>query len=124
MPPLRRPRRAPKPDRRRALELLASCRDDCMEAIMLAHGITVEMLVGLIEAGLASASAERVRAGNKAIEVARVRITEAGRRTRKDYLILKRASERARLPDRVRQVMATGVKRVTVGTGRGRDRLA
>jgi hypothetical protein len=75
-----RPRRRPKPDRRRALELLASCRDGCTEAIMLAHGITVEMLVGLIEAGLASASAERVRAGNKAIELARVRITEAGRR--------------------------------------------
>jgi len=78
-PPMPRPRR-PKPDRRRALELLASCRDGCTEAIMLAHGITVEMLVGLIEAGLASASAERVRAGNKAIELARVRITEAGRR--------------------------------------------
>jgi hypothetical protein len=79
-PPMPRPRRRPKPDRRRALELLASCRDGCTEAIMLAHGITVEMLVGLIEAGLASASAERVRAGNKAIELARVRITEAGRR--------------------------------------------
>ena len=56
-PPMPRPRR-PKPDRRRALELLASCRDGCTEAIMLAHGITVEMLV----------------------ELARVRITEAGRR--------------------------------------------
>jgi hypothetical protein len=40
------------PDRRRALELLASCRGGCTEAIMLAHGFT--------------------------IEVARVRITEAG----------------------------------------------
>jgi hypothetical protein len=31
-------RRRPKPDRRRALELLASCRDGCTEAIMVAHG--------------------------------------------------------------------------------------
>jgi hypothetical protein len=36
-----RPRRRPKPDRRRALELLASCRDGCTEAMMLAHGFTV-----------------------------------------------------------------------------------
>jgi hypothetical protein len=28
-----RPRRRPKPDRRRALELLASCRDGCTEAV-------------------------------------------------------------------------------------------
>jgi hypothetical protein len=27
----RRPKRPPKPDRRRALELLASCRDGCTE---------------------------------------------------------------------------------------------
>jgi hypothetical protein len=27
---------------RRALELLASCRDSCTEALMLAHGFTVE----------------------------------------------------------------------------------
>jgi hypothetical protein len=31
-----------KPDRRGALELLASCRDGCTKAIMLAHGFTVE----------------------------------------------------------------------------------
>jgi hypothetical protein len=47
---------------------------------LFAYGITVEMLVGLIQAGLASATAECMVAGNKAIEVARVRITEAGRR--------------------------------------------
>jgi hypothetical protein len=38
--------------------------------------INVEMLVGLIHAGLATATAERVVAGGKSIEVARVRITE------------------------------------------------
>jgi len=33
-------RRRLKPDRRRALELLASCRDGCTEALMLAHGFS------------------------------------------------------------------------------------
>ena len=47
---------------------------------MLAHGFTVPQMVGLIRAGLASATPERVRAGSKTIEIARVRITEAGRR--------------------------------------------
>jgi hypothetical protein len=35
----------PPATRRRALELLASCRDGCTEAIMLARGFTVDMLV-------------------------------------------------------------------------------
>jgi hypothetical protein len=74
------PRRLPKPDRRRALELLASCRDGCTEAVLLAHGFTVAQLVDLVRAGLASATPERMVAGSKAIEIARVRITEAGRR--------------------------------------------
>ena len=36
---------APKPDRRRALRLLASCRNGCIEAIMIARGFTVEQMV-------------------------------------------------------------------------------
>jgi hypothetical protein len=77
-----KPRRRahPKPDRRRALELLAASPDGCTEALLLAHGTTVEQMVALIRAGLASASAERVVGGGRTIEVARVRITEAGRR--------------------------------------------
>jgi hypothetical protein len=55
MPP---PRRRPKPDRRRALELLASCRDGCVEAIKLAHGFAVEQIVDLCIAGLATATPE------------------------------------------------------------------
>ena len=65
-------RRLPKPNRRRMLELLAGSPTGCTEALLFAYGITVEMLVGLIEAGLATASAERMVAGSKAIEVARV----------------------------------------------------
>jgi hypothetical protein len=72
-------RRHPKPDRRRALELLASCRDGCTEAIMIAHGFSIDMTVELINAGLATAQAEHMVAGGKRIEVARVRIIEVGR---------------------------------------------
>jgi hypothetical protein len=46
----------------------------------VAHGITVDVLVGLVRAGLATAHAERVKAGGQTVEVARVRITDAGRR--------------------------------------------
>jgi hypothetical protein len=60
-----RARRLPKPDRRRALELLAATRDGCTEAIMLAHGFTPEMMVEMIRDGLATASVERVVAGGK-----------------------------------------------------------
>jgi hypothetical protein len=59
--------------------LLASCRDGCTEAILLAHGFTIPQMVELVRTGLATASAERVVAGGRTIEVARVRITEAGR---------------------------------------------
>jgi hypothetical protein len=72
-------RRRPEPDRRRALQLLASCRDGCTEAIMLAHGFSVEQMVELVRAGLASVAAQRVVAGQDVMEIARVRITEAGR---------------------------------------------
>jgi hypothetical protein len=83
-PPYQMPRplrRRPKPDHRRALELLASSRDGCTEAIMLADGFTIPLMVELVRAALATATAERVVAGKRTIELARVRITEAGRRT-------------------------------------------
>jgi hypothetical protein len=73
------PRRRPKPDRRLALELLATSPDGCTDALMFANGFTAELLVELVQAGVASAHAERVVAGSKTIEVARVKITEAGR---------------------------------------------
>jgi hypothetical protein len=77
--PNRKRRNAPA-TRRRALELLASCADGCTEAIMLAHGFSVEQMVALVRAGLATAKAERVVAAGRTVVVARVRITEAGRR--------------------------------------------
>jgi predicted alpha/beta hydrolase family esterase len=42
------PRRDPKADWRRALELIAASSDGCTEAVMLAHGITVEVLADLV----------------------------------------------------------------------------
>jgi hypothetical protein len=47
---------------------------------MLAHGFTIGMMVDLVRAGLATATAERVVAGRRTIEVVRVRITDVGRR--------------------------------------------
>src|SRR5262249_10673078 len=79
MPPLRRPRRGPKPDRRRALELLAASPDGYTEALMLAHGFPVPLLVDLCIAGLAIATPERMVAGGRPVEVVRMKITEAGR---------------------------------------------
>jgi hypothetical protein len=65
--------------RRRALELLAASADGATEAIMRAHGFTVPQMVELVRAGLATATPERMVAGSRKIEVARVRITDAGR---------------------------------------------
>jgi hypothetical protein len=73
-------KRNPPATRRRALELLAASRDGATQAIMLAHGFSVEQMVDLVRAGLATAKAERVVAAGLTAVVARVRITEAGRR--------------------------------------------
>jgi hypothetical protein len=67
-------------ERRRALELLASSpHEGCAEAVMLANGITIEQMVELVRAGLATATPQRVKAGRERMEVAVLRITEAGR---------------------------------------------
>jgi hypothetical protein len=63
MPHPHRRRHGPEPDRLRALELVASCRDGATEAPMRAHGFTVEKMVGLVCAGLAAATTEHVVTG-------------------------------------------------------------
>jgi hypothetical protein len=45
-------KRNPPAIARRALELLAASRDGATEAIMLAHGFTIDFLVELVRAGL------------------------------------------------------------------------
>jgi hypothetical protein len=61
------------------LELLARNRDGMTETALAAYGVSVPDMVALVRAGLASVSRERIVMGPKEIEVARVRITEAGR---------------------------------------------
>jgi hypothetical protein len=66
-------------DRRRALRLLAGAPEGVTEALMLAHGFRVELLVDLCFAGLAIAKPEHMLAGGRTMEVVRITITEAGR---------------------------------------------
>ena len=44
-----------------------------------AHGFGASMIAGLVNQGLATMTPSKVRAGGKVIEVAKVRITAAGR---------------------------------------------
>jgi len=60
--------------------LIAASTHGCTAAILTARGFTIDMLVKLIRAGLATAGTERVVAGGRQMEVARVGITDAGRR--------------------------------------------
>jgi hypothetical protein len=78
--PIRSRKRSPPATRRRALELLAASPEGCTEAIMLAHGFTIDMLANIILAGLATVKIERMVAGRRQIDVVHVRITDAGRR--------------------------------------------
>jgi hypothetical protein len=69
-----------KPDHLRALSILASSPNGCTAATMIAHGFTIDSMVELIKAGLATVTAERVITGRKPIEVRRLRITDEGQR--------------------------------------------
>ena len=46
---------------------------------MLAYGLSAGLIADLVDAGLATAKAERMHAGGRPIEVTRIRITDAGR---------------------------------------------
>ena len=77
--PTRRHYRRPNPDRRRALELLAGSRYGYTKAILRAHGFSMDMMVELVKAGLATTKRERIVADGRQTAVVRVRITDAGR---------------------------------------------
>ena len=68
------------PTRRRALIMLAGSPDGVTEPVLLAHGFTTELLAALINAGLATAHADRVGAGGREITVTRVKISDVGRK--------------------------------------------
>jgi hypothetical protein len=79
--PTPRRKRDTKPDRVRALELLAGRGEEgCTKAILRANGFATAEIVELVRGGLATATAEHEVAGGREHEVARVRITDAGRR--------------------------------------------
>ena len=66
--------------RRRALRLLAKSADGHTEPYLLACGISKALLVGLLRDGLATLS--KGHAGiERPIDIGRVKITEAGRRS-------------------------------------------
>ena len=65
-------------DQRRILRLLADSSHGCTEAILLAHGFTIEMLIVLVRDGFATATPEIVHAGRRPVEVVRVGITLDG----------------------------------------------
>jgi hypothetical protein len=77
--PTRRHYRRPNPDRRRALELLAGSRYGYSKAILRAHGFSIDMMVELVKAGLATTWRERMVADGRQTDVVRVRITDASR---------------------------------------------
>ena len=67
------------PEERQALELLAGDPQGATEELLvLAHGFDSDMIAGLVHRGLARR--ENMKAGSRAIEVVRIRITGAGRR--------------------------------------------
>jgi hypothetical protein len=68
-------------DQRRALELLAAAspRGIPEDLMINAHMFELNVLVGLIRERLAVVATEKMMAGQRAISVARLRITDAGR---------------------------------------------
>jgi hypothetical protein len=66
--------------RRRALETIAAYPDGCTEATLAAHDIPTEVLIEVVQSGLAMVRRERVDDEDGFLEVTRVWITEAGKR--------------------------------------------
>jgi hypothetical protein len=66
-------------EERRALVMLAGSANGCTTSLLLAHGFSSSVVAELITAGLATAKTGRMRAGQRTVDVTRVRITHAGR---------------------------------------------
>jgi hypothetical protein len=69
-------------DQRRALVLLSEAGPyGYTEHVLIVHGFTKQLLADLVRDGLATRTPETVRAGGgRSVDVARLRITDAGRR--------------------------------------------
>jgi hypothetical protein len=67
--------------RRLALETLADAGPHgCTGAALLGQGFKIDILAELVRDGLATAHRQPLNAGERQIDVARIRITDAGRR--------------------------------------------
>jgi hypothetical protein len=67
-------------EQRRALAMLATAGlNGAPQALLSAHGFDASLIAELVNRGLATLAAEKVRAGDKLIAVAKARITGAGR---------------------------------------------
>jgi hypothetical protein len=68
-------------EQRRALKFLADVgQQGCTGVTLLAHWFSIGMLDDLVWHGLATRHRETVRASRRKVSVARIRITDAGRR--------------------------------------------
>jgi hypothetical protein len=67
-------------EQRRALQLLARSSNGCTEAIMLAHGFTIDMLGELGAGGLLRVDIHNAHAGGRAKFIVWMEITAAGRK--------------------------------------------
>jgi hypothetical protein len=67
-------------EQRRALAMLATAgRNGATQALLSALGFDASMIAELVNRGLVTLTAEKVRAGGKLMAVAKARITDAGR---------------------------------------------
>lgn len=64
----------------RALQRLADVPRGIAKTLMLAHGFTDELIVGLVLSGLATVVPDIARIGKQTIEIELVMITDAGRK--------------------------------------------
>lgn len=67
-------------DCRHALSVLAGSRNGHTESLMIVRGFGRVLLAELVLAGFVGAEIERMVVGSKAINVRRLRITQAGRK--------------------------------------------
>jgi hypothetical protein len=61
-----------------ALTMLADSPTGCTEQLLRGYGFPAEVIVKLVEAGFATTTTERVVAGNRALDVKRIKINDLG----------------------------------------------
>ena len=73
-----------RPSHRRVLIVLARTPDGCDVNALLTRGFKIETMSDLVRAGLATVRVETVDESGLSIEIARIRITDAGRKAIQD----------------------------------------